>query len=345
MITMDVFHQDAFSAISMTAAVQKIGYVPGFLRAMPGLVQDRPVRTLGVYIEERSHAPALIHITERGTPFPHKGRDKRKMRNFETTRIALQSKMRADEVQGIRAFGSETELEAIMTEVAMRQAEMRTDMQLTEEYHLLNLIDGTFKDTDGSTIYDWCTELSQSRQSVIDFDLDNASPANNALRQKIVDMQRKGMDALFGIGGNAVQWTALCGDNFYDNFSAHKEVRERYLNTPAAATSDRIGAAYQMIDFGGMSWWNYRGTDSMYAKKKVGIPTDECRIFPLGAGIFQWVLAPAEGMQYVNTLGQKLYSWVLPDVSGRDAHVEVEIAQYPLPVCIMPGALFRGKRT
>ena len=65
MITMDAFRADAFSAVTLTAAVDKLGYVPQYLGTVPGLFNDTPVRTTAVWIEERSNAPALIQTTER----------------------------------------------------------------------------------------------------------------------------------------------------------------------------------------------------------------------------------------------------------------------------------------
>jgi hypothetical protein len=43
MLTMDVFKQDAFSATSLTAAVDKVGYVPGFLGLLPDLFVPPPL--------------------------------------------------------------------------------------------------------------------------------------------------------------------------------------------------------------------------------------------------------------------------------------------------------------
>ena len=54
MITMDAFRADAFSAVTLTAAVDKLGYLPQYLGTVPGLFNDTPVRTTAVWIEERS---------------------------------------------------------------------------------------------------------------------------------------------------------------------------------------------------------------------------------------------------------------------------------------------------
>ena len=53
MLTMDVFKQDAFSAISMTNAISLVGYVPQFLGSM-GIFETVPVSTTSVFIEPRN---------------------------------------------------------------------------------------------------------------------------------------------------------------------------------------------------------------------------------------------------------------------------------------------------
>src|SRR5262245_61906349 len=110
MLTMDVFKQDAFSATQLTAAIDKIGYVPGLLDTIPGLFVPVPVRTEVILIEERENAPVLIQTSPRGAPPDQRGGDTRKVRAFKTVRLAKASRVQASELQFIRDFGSETEL-------------------------------------------------------------------------------------------------------------------------------------------------------------------------------------------------------------------------------------------
>jgi len=63
MAIMDVFLGDAFSARSLTAAVDRYSYVPNFLETLSGLFTPKPVRTAEVWIEERDFAPVLIQTS------------------------------------------------------------------------------------------------------------------------------------------------------------------------------------------------------------------------------------------------------------------------------------------
>jgi hypothetical protein len=341
MLTMDVFRQDAFSATSLTAAVDKIGYVPSFLRAMPNLFVPVPVRTEYVIIESRANEAALIQTTPRGAPPAQKGGDNREARAFKTVRVAQSSRINASELQGIRAFGSETELKQLQDETARRQFKMRSDLELTMENLMLGCVQGTVVDADGTTVIrNWATEFGQTIPAEIDFDLDNASPASGAVKKLCTQVVRSISRGLKGLGGSNVSVQAICGDDFWDLLTAHSEVRATYLNYAAAADL-RAPVAWQSFNYGGITWTNYRGTDDA---STVAVPAAKAKFFPVGAGIFQIAYAPAETFDFVNTPGQAAVL-VGRGRSARNAFADVELYSYPLPVCTMPQALHRGKMT
>ena len=59
MLTMDAFRADAFSAVSLTGAVDKMSFTPQLLGSIPGLFVDTPVRTPAVWIEARQSRRSL----------------------------------------------------------------------------------------------------------------------------------------------------------------------------------------------------------------------------------------------------------------------------------------------
>ena len=340
MLTMDVFNQDAFSAVSLSAAIDKVDYVPGFLGSIPGLFDPVPVRTEDVWIEERTTGAALIQTSPRGAP-PNRGADSvRKARNFKTRRIAQASRISASELLGIRAFGSETEMKQLQTEVARRQLLMKRDSDLTFENLRLGCVQGVVTDADSSTIYNWATELSQTIPTEVDFDLDAASPASGILRKRCTTAVRSITRGLKGVGGASYSVMALCGDAFWDDLIAHTEVRATYLNYQAAS-SLRDPVAWESFNFGGITWVNYRGTDD---GSTVAINTDKAKLFPVGAGIFKWVMAPGESFEHIGMPGQMFYSNIVVD-RDRNQWADVEAYSYPLPVCTMPQALYQVRRT
>lgn len=342
MLSMNVFKQDAFSATSLTAAIDKIDYVPGTLSAMPGLLIPVPVRTDAIWIEERSTGFSILPFSPRGTAPHQTGGDTRKARPFATLRYSDASRITASELFGIRDFGSETALKTLQGEVARRQFKMKQNFSLTKEYHILNLVtQAKVLDADGSTRVDWATEFSQSIPTEVDFDLDNASPASGAVRKKCTAVRRSIQVALKGVG-MAREIVGLCGDNFWDDLVAHPEVVDTYKNWAAAADL-RNGHAREwgMFRYGDITFINYRGTDD---GSTVAVGTDKCKFFPLGAGIFQWAMSPGEKFEHLGTMGQEFYSWMVID-DDRDMWADVEMYSYPLPVCLMPSALHQARRT
>ena len=265
------------------------------------------------------------------------------MTGVESVRIAVADRVTAEQIQNIRAFGRESELQMVVNEVNRRQFLLRRDVELTAENMRLGAVQGIVVDADGSTqLFDWPTLLSQTIPTEIDFDLDAASPASGVLRKSCNTVKRSILRKLKGLGGNQVSIVGLCGDNFWDDFTAHKEVRETFLQWSAAQDlRNEVGNVFSTFRFGEIDFANYRSTDD---ESTVSIGTDKCKFFPRGAGIFQVAYSPAETFDFVNTPGQPLYAMMIPD-RDRNAWMDIELYSYPLHVCTMPSALHQARRT
>jgi len=340
MLTMDVFTQNAFSAIEMTMAVDRYGYVPTTLQSIPGLVEVVPVTTESIFIEARANAPALIQTSPRGAPPSQKSGDLRNARNFKTQRLTKASHITASELQGIRAFGSQSELKTLQLEIGRRTMKIKQDFALTKEHWLLALVQGLCIDADGSLIYNWATEFGQTIPAEIGFNLSASTPLEGAFRVALAGMRRTMTRNLQGLGGNQFQIVGLCGDQFWDEMTSLPEVLNTYKNWAAAADlRNDLGKAWSAFRYGEVNFVNYRGTDD---NSTVAVATDKVKFFPVGAGIFQWALAPAERFEFINTPGRDMYAWVVMD-RDRDSWVDIEYYSYPLAVCVQPQALASGR--
>lgn len=334
---MDVFLGDAFTARSLTAAVDTYGYIPQMLDAIPGLFVPKPVRTAEIWIEQRDYQGALIQTSPRGAPPASKGGDQRKARAFNSTRIADSSRVWAHEVQNVRAFGEEAAVKDMQEEVGRRQMKMKSDFNLTKEHMRLGAVQGIVLDADGSVIYDWFDEFGVAAPTPVTFNF-SSTAVEGAIRQQANGIKRQMIRALKGLGGNGVVVHALCGDTFWDEFISSAEVRHTYQAQQALALQNDVGAAWEEFRFANIVWHNYRGTDD---NSTVAINTDQVKFFPANAGIFPVATAPAERFEFVNTPGQDTYSWIVPD-RDRDSWVDVEQYSYPLHVCTKPDALASG---
>ena len=130
MAGLDVFKADAFSMMGMLAAIENVDYKPQLLGSL-GMFEDNPVDTRVVSIESRNDTLALIQTSAIGAPPSQRSADKRNVRNFNAVRLAKASTIYAESIQGIRAFGSSTELEQTQTVVARRLQQLSDDLELT----------------------------------------------------------------------------------------------------------------------------------------------------------------------------------------------------------------------
>lgn len=336
-IGMNVFSSDAFSQLSLTTAIQDMDTVPGFLGSL-GLFTPNPVRTTDVAIEKRGQTLNIIPVTERGAPRPMRGVDRRNVRNFSTVRLSEKHRLLAASLQNIRAFGKETEFEAVQTEVARLQLMLDNDLTATKERHMLSAINGILLDSDDSEIYDYYDEFGVVQGGEINFDWANKTDVKGFVAQNVT---RPIIRALGGRATQGMQVVALCGDEFFDELQKNAEYRATYLQTEAARTLLQSNVFGEIFAWG-VRWINYRGTDD---NSTIAIGTDKCKIFPVGVpNVFQAVYSPAEGFDFVNTLGLERYGMLDIDPSVLKEWVDIIVASYVLYICTTPEALLQGNK-
>jgi hypothetical protein len=341
MATLDVFKADAFSTMSLLKAVEKVDHKPQFLGEL-GIFTPEPTRSKTVAVEERDGTLALVPTSPRGAPLDQRKTEKRNVRNFECVRLAKGDRIMADEIQDIRAFGSESEMMQVQDEVARRiagPAGLLPEIELTWENMRLGAVQGIVTDADGSVVMNFFTEFGISQPSEIAFDI--ANTAEGDLRPKIEqNVVRPMIRNAKGAFTTSTRVVGLCGDNFWDDLVNHVEVRKTYLNQQEAPVL-RQGTAFGSFRYAGVDWFNYRGTDD---NSTVAVATDTVKFFPVGArDVFSVAWAPAEFLPFVNTLGQPSYPMVILD-DKRQAFVDIEVYSYPLFMCKQPKVLLRGKR-
>lgn len=342
MAHIDVFNADPFSMAELTAAVNKIPRIPTLLGDM-GLFTPKSIRTEIASFDQNAGSIGLIQTSARGAPLDGRTRDVRTMRHLSAPRIAKSDSLHASELASLRAFGTESELAVVQTEVAARMASLVGDVNLTWENMRLGAIQGIVTDADASTIYSLYTLFDVTQQAEVDFDLDNASPASGALRLKCSAMVRACRRAAAnGWIRGRTYLAALCDDTFWDQLIAHTEVRATYLNQIAAAEL-RGDASSGVLDFGGIKFMHYDGTDD---NTTVKVPTGTAKFFPVDTAgdFYQAVLTPGEFFPTINQPGQPLYALTIPD-RDREAFVQLEVYSYPLFICTRPASLGRARNT
>lgn len=345
MASMDIFTGNAFSMWELTRGLQDIKFRPSLLRTS-GLFTFRGIRTRQFGIESRGGILSLIPFSERGAPAPQGTTDGRTMRDFRTRHLKKEDTIWATEVAGIRAFGTESELAQVQTEVATRSQKLRNEAELTFEFHMLNAVQGLVRDpgipvSEGSpnanVVYNWFQEFNITPAAEIDFDLDNETPVKGALRKKCMEVVESVEDDVGGLVPGAVVVKALCGPAFFRDLTNHPDVIDAYLH--AAKVAELSGRPADEFDWGGIRWRRYRGGSG------VGILTDKCHIYPEGIdGLFEQYASPPETFDLVNTPGQEVYYRTLLD-RDRNEWVKIELEANPMFICTRPAVLRTGRRT
>ena len=201
MSVLNIFAQDAFSVMRLTDALREIKYTPSRIGQL-GLFSVQNVDTLDIAIEkDKDQNIMLVQASPRGGPGQTFGRSKRSMRMLKVPHFQVDDAIYADEVQQVRAFAQEMAVERLQEKIAERAAEASQFFALTEEFHRLNIIKtGKLFDADGtSVLYDYFAEFGESQPAEIDFDLDNATPAEGALRKKCATITRSMGQILDGL--------------------------------------------------------------------------------------------------------------------------------------------------
>jgi Phage major capsid protein E len=354
LLTLDVFHSDPFTAIELTAAVDRIPFKPMGLGSL-NLFEDFPIRTKALMVERRDQQLQLIPSSPRGAPAIERTTERREAFYFEVPRLRHGDTVYAEEVQSIRAFGTETELMQVQAEVARRlggPTGIVSNIEYTWEYHRLAAIQGFLLDADGSVIYNWYTQFGITPNPTYHFALSSQTvgslqPICNRIQRAVARAARGAF-----IPGQA-RVLALCGDTFWDQFTSHPDVRQTFLNWSAAQDLRTARAfdpdiynpgmlAFQTLAFGGIDWYNYRGSDD---NSTIAIAPTAALFFPVGApGIFRVAWAPAENMEFVNTLGKPIYIQPILD-RDRMEWWRMEATSYPLHICTRPEVLNTGAAT
>lgn len=187
------FNTPAFSMAALTSAINVIPNRYGRLESLD-LFPAKPVRTRQVIVEEQNGVLNLLPTLPPGAPGTVGARGKRKVRSFVIPHIPHDDVVLPEEVQGIRAFGSETEMESVAGVMARHLETMRNKHAITLEHLRMGALKGVILDADGSVIYDLYDEFGIS-PAVVSFDLGNAS---SNVKKKCADVLRHLEDNLKG---------------------------------------------------------------------------------------------------------------------------------------------------
>lgn len=339
MASMDVFNSNAFSMTSLTAAIETGPYKPRLLGEL-GIFEQVPIRTTTAWVEKKNGKLAILNTTSRGAINNVRSPVTRTGVNLRIPHVPYFQSVLADDVQNIRAFGSETELMGVAEYVNDQLIAMKNDHEVTHEFHRIGALKGIVYDGDNSTvIYNLQTEFGLNVQT------QNWAAADASFAPTVTAAIRKIADKLGNESFSRV--VCLCGNSHFDGIVKHASMSAAYDRWrdgeflrmshigPAWYAAATAGFQYQNVLF-----INYRGTigDVTF------IPDTEAYYFPVGVpGLFREVIAPADFMETVNTKGRKYYAKMepLPFDKGMQLHTQSNV----LAICTRPDCVVKSTYT
>jgi hypothetical protein len=330
MATFDIFNNDAFSVSSLSAAIQDIPRVPTKIGDM-GLFAESGMTTISTMIERQGAELSLVPTAPRGGVAQNTKTGPRKMVPVAAVHLPQKDTIMADQVQGVRAFGSETEVMGVMELINDKMTLHRRQIDLTLEYHRVGAIKGQVLDTDGSVLLDMYSVMGFTQETVPADILSASSTMDPIAFSQFV--KRKIKTKLGGRSFKGVK--VLASQDWFDKFTRH--------NNTKAAFKDFQGNVYlrtdqseQDFEFAGISYTIYEGATSAGEF----IPAGEAYAFPIGVpGLFQTKWAPGTAMDMVNRMGKPFYASQerLPHNIG----VEIFSQSNPLNFCMLPEAVLK----
>ncbi|MGX0889264.1 hypothetical protein AB7M22_001272 [Pseudomonas sp. ADAK2 TE3594] len=325
MADIEIFNDDAFSVSSLTAAINEQEYLPGRISSL-GLFQEEGITTLTVQIEKDGDTLALVPAGERGTSGLVVSGTKRNLIPFNTVHLPQRFAIKADEIQGIRAFGTRSELQAVQDVVNKRLAKARRQLDVTHEFQRMGALNGKIYDADGQTVLlDLYDRFGVQRQT-LSMGLNDPSSEFRVRCGDALDMQEEALGSVTSSGSRA-----FCGKSFWNALLKIKEVKATYLNTQQAASLR--GDSRESFEYGGIVWERYRG-------KIAGmnfVHDDKALLIPEGVpDLYISVFAPADYMETVNTEGVPYYSKLEPMPFNKG--ISGEAQSNPLHLCTRPRA-------
>ncbi|TAL09908.1 MAG: major capsid protein, partial [Chloroflexota bacterium] len=316
-------NEGLFGWQALTRSILKEDYAPGMAGEM-GIFEAVPIPTTRVSVEELSGTFTLYPTSERGAPPPIETFEKPTVRSFDVPHIPVEAPLTADSIQNIRPFGNQSQLETIQAEVVRRMGRMARNMDGTVEHKLVGALRGIIYDSDNTrVILNQFTAFGVSQETEVAFDLTATSPANGAVKRKCNGIVRKIQDNLGAVSPRAI--VAFCSPEFFDDFTANKEVYDSFQRFTDTGTAGTVGAflrggnVRKPFEWGDILWVEYRGGTSF-------IPADKAIFFPVGVpDLYLLHYSPADFLETVNTMGLPRYAKMWPrDASNRALVMHVQ---------------------
>ena len=282
-------------------------------------------------VEYREGAFSLVPAVERGTGGVPVAQKQRRMHAFRVPHFPVDDRILAEDVQNVRAFGTENKLTTVVEMVNDKLADAKANLEYTREHLQLGALLGKVIDKNGEILCDIHADFGITQNEYV-WALDTA---NTEVGRKI-DETKTAQQKLSG-GFAHKGWLVLASPEFMQALVWHKSVKDVYMRYQEAsalrADNTHITFSYKGIDF-----VQY---DHQFAGD-VNIAAGEAIWLPKGADqLFREYFAPADMNATVNTRALPYYAVreKLPMDKGWKIHAQTNA----LPLTLRPQVVAKLK--
>lgn len=334
---LNIFDDDAFSLQRLTASFNDIPEVPTLIGGL-GIFEEQGVDTMIVSIEKQTEGLTLVGQTPYGGVGETVAGEDRELVDIRIPHFQRDDSVIAAEVQGIRSFGTENQLETVQERVNMKLARHARSLDFTMEHLRVGAIKGIVLNKAGGTILNTFTKFGITQPAEVNFALTTDATDVLGKCQTVLDGIE---DALEGRGTPTRVW-GIAGDTFLQNLWTHPKVTETYKNWLAA--SGMRGDPRMPFEFGGISWIRYHTKPKAKAGNGAAplLALTEAKFVAAGVPeLFITRYGPADYEETVNTIGLPRYAKQFPTEDGKARKLQMQTNAICL--CTKPDSLQRAR--
>lgn len=329
MATLDIFNDDAFQLTELSQTIIDIPRVPTLLGDL-GVFTESGMTGLTFMIERQGSSIKVLPTAPRGGVREPVALGPRKLFPLAAFHIPATWSVMADEVQGVRAFGSTTEVMQVKDIVKQKLDVVKGSFDLTHEWQRVGALKGLVKDADGSTLLDLYDAFDMTQTNVA-WDLSGSGDPKVLAQNLKFAMQAK-------MGGRSfARIRVICSLSFFQAFVGNAKMAKAWdlWNQGQFYRDDQTNSDFVWLN-GQFAFTIYNGMVGETPMLEDGY----AYAYPEGVpGLFQSKFAPADYMETVNTVGLPYYAKQEPMAFNKG--VVGESQSNPLHYCSLPEAVFK----
>ncbi len=327
------FDTDGFNQVAMTEAINLLPVTYGRVN-QSGLFRETGVTSNNIIVESKEGTLTILPTTVRGARGPGIDVDKRKLRSFILPHINHPGHIDPSEVQDVRAFGEEQALETAESVMNEKLLRMRTNYDITKEWHRCGALAGVMLDADGTTLFNYFTEFGVT-QKVVDFVL---GTGGTSIQAKCMEVRRHVEQNLRGDTMSGVM--VECSQTFFEALIAHAKVVAAWSSwngqSNALGEDPRAG-----FPFAGLIFREYvASAPDIGGTTRAFITAGDARAYPTGTNnTFATHFGPGAFMDGVNKFGTEIH--VRMEVGEFNRQWKIWSESNVIHMCRQPAVLVR----